>query len=163
MKPSELRDFYQKNYLNGLSKVNLVGNFEESYVLELVERLKPMATKSTSNFETNIQNKAGKTHIERKDAMQTAIRIGKILFNKKHTDFIEFQVLNTILGDYFGSRLMTNIREEKGYTYGIGSMVAEYKNFGYFMIGTEVAKEFVDSTLEEVQKRNHQTSNRIGT
>jgi zinc protease len=56
------------------------------------------------------------------------------------------------LGDYFGSRLMTNIREEKGYTYGIGSMVAEYNNFGYFMIGTEVGKEVKDNTLVEIKK-----------
>jgi predicted Zn-dependent peptidase len=40
---------------------------------------------------------------------------------KSHPDFLKLSVVNTILGGYFGSRLMSNIREDKGYTYGIGS------------------------------------------
>src|SRR5690606_25197640 len=62
--------------------------------------------------------------LEKKDSLQSAIRIGKRLINKQHPDFIEMQILNTVLGGYFGSRLMTNIREDKGYTYGIGSGIA---------------------------------------
>ena len=84
-------------------------------------------------------------------AIQTAVRIGRILFNKKHKDYLDFLVLNTILGDYFGSRLMSNIREEKGYTYGIGSMVNEFQNTGYFMIGTEVKKEVSADTIKEIK------------
>ncbi len=150
--PEKLKEYYRKHYLNGLSKINLVGNFDEAFVDEIKELFQPWAQKSPSSFENKIENKRGQTHVEVKDAMQSAIRVGKILFNKKHQEFIDFQILNTILGDYFGSRLMTNIREDKGFTYGIGSMVAEYKNFGYFMIATEVAKEFKEATLDEIKK-----------
>jgi predicted Zn-dependent peptidase len=73
------------------------------------------------------------------------------MFNKTHPDFIAFSVMNTILGDYFGSRLMSNIREDKGYTYGIGSYMMENTNFGYFMIATEVAKEVREATIQEVK------------
>ncbi len=93
-----------------------------------------------------------KHFIEKKDAVQSAIRIGRILFNKTHKDYHHFQVLNTILGGYFGSRLMANIREDKGYTYGIGSGLASLANTGYFFIYTEVGAEVTNQTLEEIYK-----------
>ena len=83
--------------------------------------------------------------------MQCALRIGRILFDKTHEDYLDFLILNTILGDYFGSRLMTNIREEKGYTYGIGTMVAELHKTGYFLIATEVGREVKNATIKEIQ------------
>jgi predicted Zn-dependent peptidase len=77
--------------------------------------------------------------------------MGKFLFPKNHPDYFEFQVLNTILGDYFGSRLMSNIREDKGYTYGIGTGMMELQLNGYFVIVTEVGKEVTDATLTEIK------------
>ncbi len=77
--------------------------------------------------------------------------MGRFLFPKSHPDYIDFQVLNTILGDYFGSRLMSNIREDKGYTYGIGSGVMDMNKTGYFVIVTEVGKEVLDKTLHEIK------------
>ena len=79
------------------------------------------------------------------------MRIGRPLFNKTHPDFCAFSVLNTILGDYFGSRLMSNIREDKGYTYGIGSHIVENSKFGYFVIGTEVGVQTRTATFLEIQ------------
>jgi predicted Zn-dependent peptidase len=73
------------------------------------------------------------------------------LFTRKHPDFIPFTILNTVLGEYFGSRLMSNLREDKGYTYGVNSMVSEYQNIGYFLIATDVAAEHVDSALKEIR------------
>ena len=64
---------------------------------------------------------------------------------------IDFQILQTILGDYFGSRLMSNIREDKGYTYGIGCGVSETFESGHFIIATEVGKEYVEATLNEIK------------
>jgi zinc protease len=77
--------------------------------------------------------------------------MGRFLFPKSHPDYIDFQVLNTILGDYFGSRLMSNIREDKGYTYGIGSGMMDMNQTGYFVIVTEVGKEVLDLTLNEIK------------
>jgi predicted Zn-dependent peptidase len=59
------------------------------------------------------------------------------------------QLANLVLGGYFGSRLMKNIREEKGYTYGIGSFVSGFLYAGYFGIATDVGKEYVENTLKE--------------
>jgi len=58
--------------------------------------------------------------------------------------------LVTIFGGYFGSRLMTNIREEKGYTYGIGSFVLILKQASYLVISTEVGNTYVEPTLSEI-------------
>jgi len=91
-------------------------------------------------------------YIERDNAIQSAIRIGRPMFNKVHPDYAGMQVLNTILGGYFGSRLMKNIREEKGYTYGIGSAVVSMLHGGYFFIASEVGAEVCSPALVEVYK-----------
>jgi zinc protease len=90
--------------------------------------------------------------VEKKDALQSAIRIGRPLFNKTHSDFPGMQVLNTILGGYFGSRLMANIREDKGYTYGIGSGIVSLKDAGYFFISTEVGVDVCQNAIDEINK-----------
>ncbi|MBS1636054.1 MAG: insulinase family protein [Bacteroidetes bacterium] len=92
------------------------------------------------------------TIVKKDDAIQSAIRIGRILFNKTHPDYFKFQVLNTILGGYFGSRLMANIREDKGYTYGIGSGLASLVNSGYFYISAEVGAYVTKDALKEIYK-----------
>jgi len=91
-----------------------------------------------------------KHRIEKTDAVQSAIRIGKPMFNPTHPDYIGFKVLNTIFGGYFGSRLMQNIREDKGYTYGIGSNVETYLHAAYFYIATEVGVNDREKTLDEI-------------
>ena len=93
-----------------------------------------------------------KHFIHKEDAIQSAIRVGRILFNKTHPDYFKFQVLNTILGGYFGSRLMANIREDKGYTYGIGSGLNNLVHSGCFYISTEVGSDVTKPTLDEIYK-----------
>ncbi len=86
------------------------------------------------------------------NANQSAIKMGKKIIHKSHPDFPKLQLLNTVLGGYFGSRLMSNIREEKGYTYGIGSSVHSLKVSGYFIISTEVNSEYTQATIQEIYK-----------
>ncbi|HTB06033.1 MAG TPA: pitrilysin family protein [Bacteroidia bacterium] len=93
-----------------------------------------------------------KNFIPRDKAMQSAIRMGKQLFLKSHPDSIPFQILNTILGGYFGSRLMSNIREDKGYTYGISSSMVFLKDAGYFQVSSEVGSDVCDKALVEIYK-----------
>lgn len=88
--------------------------------------------------------------LEKPDALQSAIRIGKVLFNKNHPDYLKSQIFNTIFGGYFGSRLMTNIREDKGYTYGIGSGISSFYESGYFFISSEVGSEVSRFALTEI-------------
>lgn len=93
-----------------------------------------------------------KNYIAKDKALQSAIRMGKTLFLKNHPDSIPFQILNVILGGYFGSRLMSNIREDKGYTYGISSGVVFLKEAGYFQIASEVGSDVCDKALVEIYK-----------
>ncbi len=90
--------------------------------------------------------------IEKPDALQSAIRMGMPIFNRSHPDFPALQVLNTILGGYFGSRLMANIREDKGYTYGIGSGLTSLKHSGSLFIATEVGADVCKAAITEIEK-----------
>lgn len=147
----QLIEFHEKYYLNGLQKMVLVGNFDQANIDELMDVFGSWANDKTTQYAHSFENIKGYAHLEKEEAVQTAIRIGAPLFNKTHPDYPDFIVLNTILGDYFGSRLMKNIREDKGYTYGIGSMVSEMTHTGAFMIGTEVKKEVKDLALAEIK------------
>jgi zinc protease len=89
---------------------------------------------------------------EKPDALQSAIRMGLPMINRAHPDFPAMQVLNTVLGGYFGSRLMANIREDKGYTYGIGSGISSLKHAGAFFIATEVGADVCRSAVDEIEK-----------
>lgn len=94
---------------------------------------------------------SGQCNIDHPDSVQTAIRIGRRLFSRHHPDYAGLYVLNTVLGGYFGSRLMANIREEKGYTYNIYSSLDVMRHDGAFYIGTEVGNEFVKDTLHQIR------------
>ncbi|GAA3958350.1 M16 family metallopeptidase [Mucilaginibacter dorajii] len=89
---------------------------------------------------------------EKPDALQSAIRIGTPIINRNHPDFQQLQVLNTVFGGYFGSRLMANIREDKGYTYGIGSGLSSLKQGGAFFIATEVGADVCKAAVTEIEK-----------
>lgn len=88
----------------------------------------------------------------RPETLQSAVRIGRRAFSRHHEDFSGLYILNTILGGYFGSRLMANIREEKGYTYNIYSMLETMRYDGSLLIGTEVSPEYVEPTLREIER-----------
>jgi predicted Zn-dependent peptidase len=157
----KLKKFFHDNYLNGLTKVVVVGNIEQDEIDEIIDLMGTWACDEISEFDSSIKNLRGGIHIVKDSAVQCAIRVGKILFNKKHEDYLDFLILNTILGDYFGSRLMSNIREDKGYTYGIGTMVAELHETGYFLIGTEVGKDVKDATLKEIEYELNRLQNEL--
>lgn len=86
------------------------------------------------------------------NGVQGAIRIARHFPTRQHPDFTPMLVLNTLFGGYFGSRLMANIREEKGYTYGIYSQIYNYKKDGALLIATEAGRDVCELTIEEVYK-----------
>ncbi|MCB0686666.1 MAG: insulinase family protein, partial [Saprospiraceae bacterium] len=90
------------------------------------------------------------TIIENMGKSQSAIRVGRRLFNRNHEDWPAMFVLNTILGGYFGSRLMKNLREEKGYTYGVQSTLESLKYDGYISISLETERKFVKKALKGI-------------
>lgn len=89
--------------------------------------------------------------VEREKAIQSAIRVGQLSIQRSHPDFPALQVLNTVLGGYFGSRLMMNIREDKGYTYGVGSGIGSLKQAAFFTISSEVGTDVCAETLKEIE------------
>jgi zinc protease len=86
------------------------------------------------------------------DSLQSSIRIGTEFPLINHPDYHRLVVLNEILGGYFGSRLMRNIREDKGYTYGIYSAISPKEQDSLFFIGTDVNYQVTDKTIEEIKK-----------
>lgn len=92
----------------------------------------------------------GKQHFRVSNALQSGIRVGRRLFNRQHPDFNGVFVLNTILGGYFGSRLMTNIREKKGFTYNIYSTADAMLYDGCLYIATEVNADKTNATLRAI-------------
>jgi predicted Zn-dependent peptidase len=80
------------------------------------------------------------------------VRIGSTTINKRHSDYPGLKVLDSILGGYFGSRLMKNIREEKGYTYGISSSISSLDLSGYKVISTDVSHKNCQKTIDEILK-----------
>ena len=84
------------------------------------------------------------------NGVQGAVRIARPFINRKHPDFPAAQVLNALFGGFFGSRLMNNIREDKGYTYGIHSYFQNYMHGSSWMISTEAGKDVCEETVKEV-------------
>ncbi len=93
-----------------------------------------------------------KVKIAHPGSLQTAIKIGRRLFNKAHPDYPGMFLLNTVLGGYFGSRLMLNIREKKGYTYNIYSTADAMWHDGCFYIATEVNPESASDALRQIRR-----------
>lgn len=88
--------------------------------------------------------------VEHPGAVQSSIRIGRLLFPRQHPDFVPMQVVASALGGYFGSRLMRNLREEHGYTYGVVAAMVNFEREGYFAVAAQVGTDVTDAALEEI-------------
>lgn len=152
---SQLQEYFSQAYQPENCTVVIAGKVTDE-TLSLIDGLfgkNWQGGMSVSPNSFNFYAGTGHEHyVEKADALQSAIRLGKIAINRSHADFPGMQVLNTIFGGYFGSRLMANIREDKGYTYGIGSALVSMKNAGYFFIASEVGADVCSSALTEIQK-----------
>ena len=102
--------------------------------------------------QASVTTKPLNRHIEKADSVQSSVRIGGRSVLRSHPDYIAILFSSHILGGYFGSRLMKNIREEKGLTYGISASVHGLKNESYLVIGADVNKQNVALTFEEIRK-----------
>lgn len=93
------------------------------------------------------------------NGVQGAIRMARPFPNRHHPDFTKAQVLNAVFGGFFGSRLMSNIREDKGYTYGIHSFIVNHMHDTAWMISTEAGRDVCEATLQEVYYEMEQLRN----
>lgn len=147
-------DHYYKNKLFCNCHI-LVSGRVSSYDLNLIENyLKrlPFLSVEDSIIHFYTQQPTLKQSLNEKSGLQAAICMGKVLFSKRHEDFIKLFVVNTLLGGFFGSRLMRNIRETNGYTYGIYSQLTSMQHSGCLIISAEVAAEYDIATCDEIEK-----------
>lgn len=150
----DLIAFYKNHYDLSRVKIFMSGNVAEQEVKWVNEVFGKTAITNTSLNEQSFQPQetAEKKHNLLNDAngVQGAIRIGRLFPNRHHPDFAPMVVLNTLFGGYFGSRLMSNIREDKGYTYGIYSSMSPYLNSGSLIIHTEAGRDVLEAAVKEI-------------
>jgi len=155
MNPPLLKDFHINNYTPGNMAIIVAGRIHEK-TTELLDYYfgditsGNLYSEDTKNLLSGEKRK--KVHIKKPGAIQSAIRIGSPTINKRHPDYPGLKILDSVLGGYFGSRLMKNIREEKGYTYSINSTVSSLELSGYKMISTEVSEKNSQKTVAEIYK-----------
>lgn len=111
---------------------------------------KPMRGEVPAFESVVVEQQPQRVHIPRTGSLQTAIKIGRRLFSRHHPDYNGLYVLNTILGGYFGSRLMMNIREKRGLTYNIYSTADAMLHDGCFYIATEVHTGKVAAATKQI-------------
>lgn len=148
----DLLDYYQSQLWTE-TEFFLCGNLD-SLELEQIEKMLdslPFQQEKTPGSLPPTSTSAKITE-DRPDAFQSTIRLGAWSIAKNHPDFFALSVFNTILGGYFGSRLIKNIREDKGHTYGIFSSLAEIGDLNYWVIGADVQKAQREVVVEEIYK-----------
>lgn len=151
----KLLDHFNTFYTPNNCKIFISGNITEDKINILNKNIgKIKQKKKLLDDKTHLmETLSGGNHLynnERKH--QTAIRIGRRMFARSHPDYAGVYLLNTILGGYFGSRLSSNIREDKGYTYGIYSSLDMMLRDGYFIISTDVGNKYLENTITEIYK-----------
>ncbi len=152
----DVKDYYRKYYFPNESYLIIVGDITSSDALDQAKKyfgdwkadptfkkhIPPFVERPESNT-VNFVNKDG--------AVQSVLSVSQTARYKPNAeDRLAASVMNTILGGYFGSRLNKNIREDKGYTYGIGSSLSPDLHIGSFSTSASVRNAVTDSTLTEI-------------
>lgn len=150
----DLLNFYKSAYSLANAKIFMggkVGRTEVSLINTIFGK-EPTGTTSNEEIVFGLPAPGERSIREINDdsSVQASIRIGRIFPNRHHPDFAKMVVLNTMLGGYFGSRLMSNIREDKGYTYGIYSSLQPLLHSGSLTIHSEVNRDVLEEVVKEV-------------
>lgn len=163
---SLLQQFYKQDIQPSNCTVFIAGKYgdNELYLIDKYlgnwEQKQGIKNKEYNVFET-LKSKQRSIRITKEKSVQASIIIGKEFFNKHHKDYASFVLLNTIFGGYFGSRLMSNIREDKGLTYGIHSGLSTLKHSGIFSIQTDTNLENLDVCLREIYMEIERLQNEL--
>jgi predicted Zn-dependent peptidase len=151
----DLKNFYKQYYNASNLTIIVSGRFTDSLIQSINKNFGGKEWKGVAADTTIVHPVESSPqlihHVEKADSVQSAVMLGNLSINKKHPHFMKLSVLNTVFGGYFGSRLMTNIREQKGYTYGIHSSIVSYPHGGFIEISSEVGKDVRDATLKEIE------------
>ena len=148
--------FYDRYYRQGRCVIFVAGKLPANLINTLEQHFGTLPLKGHTapgeNIQHPLQPAAQKKYqiINDKEGVQSAIRIARPFPNRHHPDFQKTLVLNNIFGGFFGSRLMTNIREDKGYTYGIYSYLMNFTADSGWMISTEAGRDVTEATVKEI-------------
>lgn len=153
---SLLKEYFRQYYLNGRCVIFVSGKLPGDLQQQLNRSFGDLNIKAFDNKlpVINALPAAEKKYRIQNDpdGVQGAIRIARSFPNRHHPDFMKVMVLNTLFGGFFGSRLMANIREDKGYTYGIHSYVQNHIQQSAWVISTDAGRDVCEATIEEVYK-----------
>lgn len=151
-----LRNFYRQHFGADRCLIMVAGK-SDAKVLALINRYlgqlpQAVSTPVTPIIPTLPAIIPAQIHLPapKQPSLQSSLRIGRRIINRQHPDFHALGILNTILGGYFGARLMQNLREENGYTYGIYSSIETARHENYLYISTEVGNEVKQAALTEI-------------
>lgn len=153
---SSCKKFYENYYINGHCIIFLSGNYSDSVKEKLNQHFGHLNVNKKILEVPVIHTMPAqqkKYRIENdENAVQGAIRLAAPFPNKTHPDFKQAMVLNTVFGGFFGARLMSNIREDKGYTYGIYSYIQNHLQNTAWVVSTEAGKDVSEATIVEIYK-----------
>ncbi|HRY99699.1 MAG TPA: pitrilysin family protein [Bacteroidales bacterium] len=156
LEPEVLLEHLERCYASTQAFLILSGNVDPGVVDQVGKAFghRALLSPGTSHAVSDQGQGAGPGdfRVFRPGTLQTALRIGRTIMPRSHPDFMGMQFLVSLLGGYFGSRLMKNIREDKGYTYGIGAFIQAYQEAASLVVSTEVGTEVEDLALDEVRK-----------
>lgn len=150
----DLLDYHKKVYNCNNISIFISGDISDSETFAVKEVFG--SKKWGSAFEKNVvvvdapSSIFGRNNIHIENTLQSAVKIGFMAMDVNDADFHKFRFLTVLLGGYFGSRLMTNIREENGYTYHISAEMDAYGKRNAFMISSETANEYVELCIKEI-------------
>jgi len=152
-----LRAFYKKHYTFNNCRIFVAGNMPDNIVELLNQYFGSSSWNGVSEItrlDLPIQPAEEKKYriFNDENGVQGAVRLARHFPNRYHPDFSKMLVLNTIFGGYFGSRLMSNIREDKGYTYGISSQIYNFRQTSAINIHTEAGRDVCEAAIEEIYK-----------
>jgi len=159
----ELLNFYDRYYKNGKFILFVAGRLPNNLEQLLNEQFGdlPLGKRTLTSDKRVLATEKKYRVTNDENGVQGAIRIARPFPNRHHPDFLKAQVLNILLGGFFGSRLMSNIREDKGYTYGIHSFLQNHIQDTAWMISTEAGKDVCEATIAEVYKEMDKLKNEL--
>ncbi len=148
----QLLSFYDQFYKKGRWMMFVAGKIPAGLATQINQYFGDIPLAHVPVKETSVVHAAEKKNrvINDPEGVQGSIRIARPFPNRHHPDFLPVLVLNTLFGGFFGSRLMSNIREDKGYTYGIHSYLQNHVQHSAWMISTEAGKDVSEATIVEV-------------
>jgi zinc protease len=150
----QLADFYRTHYRPGNALLIAVGDFAAPQMMEQIDRIfgswKPAEVPALSAAPPPELRGRQVHFVHLPESVQTQVLVANHAITRTHPDWLRLALANSIYGGAFNSRLIINIREQKGYTYSPRSGVHALRQHGYFSVNAAVRNDVVAATLTEI-------------